>query len=630
MEIYSPAYLFNADGTDAVRPAITGVTPAFGYGAMFDVQTPDASDVRSVVLVRPGAQTHAFDMDQRLIELSFTTGASVLRVTAPPNGNIAPPGYYLLFILNSAGVPSVATFVQLSASIPNQAPTATITSPAANMKVDAGQSVFFSGDATDSDGTISAYSWTLPGRQPRLRVGRQPRLRAVLHAGHVRRVVQGHRQRRALELNGFANDYRSRFQSDGHAVLSNTSRQAPAPRTPQQSTAGTGFTGVVTFSVSGLPAGATATFAPSVRHRGRIHDPQRQHFSLDAGRLLSAGRHRDERTAFSLQERHPDRCKRRLHDIGGPLEPDPQPRRHDHVYRHDCGRTGILRNREPVREWRAQVRDRHVRPGLHRVLGHVNAHRGHQETGYQGNVYVDYYRIWRRSGAFDNRRAGGAMTAGRISRRSLLYRIGAGAALSVVPRMGNASVAAMGRWQPHGRADSTGPERKPTRSFPSSHCGVARSGRSNCPSVCRQADGVVATQALRPARRRARTDRARLWLERGPARRGRCLCRAATKGRAGHADLRPDWPICRSGGRRCCRSSARRELRARSGRDGGSGWTSGRRLVYLCNPNNPTASVTPRKALESFVSRLPRTTRIVIDEAYHHYVGGSSDYCVLH
>jgi len=49
-------------------------------------------------------------------------------------------------------------------------------------------------------------------------------------------------------------------------------------------------------------------------------------------------------------------------------------------------------------------------------------------------------------------------------------------------------------------------------------------------------------------------------------------------------------------------------------------------LVYVCNPHNPTASVTPRKALESFVSRLPASTRIVIDEAYHHYVGGSSDY----
>ncbi len=76
MEIYSPAYLFNADGTAALRPTITGVTPAtFGYGATFHVQTPDAADIASVVLVRPGAPTHAFDMDQRLVELSFTAGS---------------------------------------------------------------------------------------------------------------------------------------------------------------------------------------------------------------------------------------------------------------------------------------------------------------------------------------------------------------------------------------------------------------------------------------------------------------------------------------------------------------------------------------------------------------------------
>ena len=48
------------------------------------------------------------------MELSYTVGLGVLNVTAPPTGNIAPPGYYMLFILNSAGVPSVASFVQLS------------------------------------------------------------------------------------------------------------------------------------------------------------------------------------------------------------------------------------------------------------------------------------------------------------------------------------------------------------------------------------------------------------------------------------------------------------------------------------------------------------------------------------
>ncbi|MGH2361966.1 MAG: pyridoxal phosphate-dependent aminotransferase, partial [bacterium] len=49
-------------------------------------------------------------------------------------------------------------------------------------------------------------------------------------------------------------------------------------------------------------------------------------------------------------------------------------------------------------------------------------------------------------------------------------------------------------------------------------------------------------------------------------------------------------------------------------------------LVYICNPNNPTGSLTPRKDLEVFLSRLPSTVRVLIDEAYHHYVGGSSSY----
>ena len=122
MEIYSPAYLFNADGSPAFRPTITGVPPGpVGYGDTFQVQTPDAANITSVVLVRPGAPTHAFDMDQRLVGLSFTPGSGVLNVTAPPNGNIAPPGYYMLFMLDSAGVPSVARFVQLSTSVANQA-----------------------------------------------------------------------------------------------------------------------------------------------------------------------------------------------------------------------------------------------------------------------------------------------------------------------------------------------------------------------------------------------------------------------------------------------------------------------------------------------------------------------------
>jgi histidinol-phosphate aminotransferase len=43
-------------------------------------------------------------------------------------------------------------------------------------------------------------------------------------------------------------------------------------------------------------------------------------------------------------------------------------------------------------------------------------------------------------------------------------------------------------------------------------------------------------------------------------------------------------------------------------------------LVYICNPNNPTASITPKNEIAEFLSKLPRETVVLIDEAYHHYV----------
>ena len=167
MEIYSPPYLFNTNGTLATRPTITGTSSSvIGYGGGFQVQTPDAANISSVVLMRNGAVTHAFDMDQRYVGLSFTSGAGVLNVTGPPNGNIAPPGYYMLFILNNAGVPSIATIVQVSLAANDVPPTGTITSPASNLTISAGQSVSYSGTGSDPDGTISFYSWSFPGGNP--------------------------------------------------------------------------------------------------------------------------------------------------------------------------------------------------------------------------------------------------------------------------------------------------------------------------------------------------------------------------------------------------------------------------------------------------------------------------------
>ncbi len=167
IEIYSPAYLFNANGTPATRPTIDSVTPgAVAYGQVFQVATPNAASIASAVLVRPGAQTHAFDMEQRLVGLNFTVGTGVLNVTAPPNGNIAPPGYYMLFLLNAAGVPSVARFVHVSTSPPpppdGVPPTVSMTAPANNATVSGNVTV--SANASDNIGVLGVQF--LLGGQP--------------------------------------------------------------------------------------------------------------------------------------------------------------------------------------------------------------------------------------------------------------------------------------------------------------------------------------------------------------------------------------------------------------------------------------------------------------------------------
>jgi hypothetical protein len=112
-EIFSPPYLFKADGTAATRPVISSVPATLGYGATFAVTTASAAQITKVMLVRLPAVTHAFDMNQRGVRLNFSVGSGSLTVTAPLNNKLAPQGHYMLFIVNSSGVPSVAKIVKL-------------------------------------------------------------------------------------------------------------------------------------------------------------------------------------------------------------------------------------------------------------------------------------------------------------------------------------------------------------------------------------------------------------------------------------------------------------------------------------------------------------------------------------
>ena len=108
MEIYSPPYLFQGP-----RPTITTAPSAVAYGQSFTVNTPDAASISLVTLLRLGSVTHAFDMDQRILRPAFSQATGALNITAPSDPNLCPPGYYMLFILNSGGVPSVAAIMRI-------------------------------------------------------------------------------------------------------------------------------------------------------------------------------------------------------------------------------------------------------------------------------------------------------------------------------------------------------------------------------------------------------------------------------------------------------------------------------------------------------------------------------------
>src|SRR5207237_852501 len=107
-EFYSPPYLFKG-----ARPTITQAPAQITYNQNFIWATPDGAPISSAVLIRTGAPTHFFDQSTSFVPVTFTQTTGGLTVQAPATATLAQPGYYMLFIVNSNGVPSVAPFVQL-------------------------------------------------------------------------------------------------------------------------------------------------------------------------------------------------------------------------------------------------------------------------------------------------------------------------------------------------------------------------------------------------------------------------------------------------------------------------------------------------------------------------------------
>jgi hypothetical protein len=164
-EIFTPPYLFKKDGSGelAPRPEIAGAPGSISHGTSFQITTPNAASIQKVGLIRLGSQTHSVEMEQRYLPLSFTAGAGTLSASVPPNMHTAVPGPYMLFIVDSNGVPSVARMVQVDSAAPppppppppsNQPPSVSLTSPSTGTYTSPAK-FSLAATATDSDGSVT-------------------------------------------------------------------------------------------------------------------------------------------------------------------------------------------------------------------------------------------------------------------------------------------------------------------------------------------------------------------------------------------------------------------------------------------------------------------------------------------
>jgi hypothetical protein len=109
LEIYYPAYMSQP------RPLIQSAPSSVVAGGTITIQTPQASTIQGVHLMRPMATTHSWDTEQRLVDLPISSRSNTsLTVTVLSNRNLAPMGWYMLFITNNNRVPSVANWIQLT------------------------------------------------------------------------------------------------------------------------------------------------------------------------------------------------------------------------------------------------------------------------------------------------------------------------------------------------------------------------------------------------------------------------------------------------------------------------------------------------------------------------------------
>ena len=152
-QVLTPPYLYNSDGSLATRPVISNAPNTIKNGQTFSLQSD--TDISKFSMIKMSATTHAVNTDLRYVKVPFIhDGNGRYELTVHNNINVLTPGFWMLFAVNSDGVPSVSKVIQvITNGLPN------IAQPANQVGV-VGQSISLSIDATDSNGDTLTYSAT--------------------------------------------------------------------------------------------------------------------------------------------------------------------------------------------------------------------------------------------------------------------------------------------------------------------------------------------------------------------------------------------------------------------------------------------------------------------------------------
>ncbi len=164
-QFFSPPYLFKHDGSGqlAPRPSATDAPSVVKWGETFSVATGDPANIASASLIRLAATTHQLNAGQAYVPLSVTPNGGRVQMTTPA-GNVTPAGYYMLFLVDRNGVPSVAPILRVKPDDESAIPPRVTQSSQLGRAW--GASEAFDGNASLTSGAAGSVSQTQPETQP--------------------------------------------------------------------------------------------------------------------------------------------------------------------------------------------------------------------------------------------------------------------------------------------------------------------------------------------------------------------------------------------------------------------------------------------------------------------------------